>query len=1264
ILLLFLPVGFGFTHHQILRDASINQPFFSLSPSQLTNSIEGAVSNYPPVLEVKSGIGYLDENAIIGTTVRVSPLSHSPSLQITVTDADLKAGMPPATYQYVLTGLGATVFAVDQRGFVYLNVNEIDSDPPNPQTYQLTVQAREVDTVPIRSSAPITITINIVDANDNSPQFETPIVTAETTAGGGERSIVKVEATDKDDGLYGTISYAITQVDGLPDTHLFFYDQPSHTLMTKEDLEPGRSYQVVVTATDGGGLSAQSIIIVAVFADTVPATSSSPIVSLSSHQSTTAEETIQTIVTDIKESATVNTLVVQLGEERPMFDVLYSIEGGNEDGNFAIDASTGAIRTLKPLDARVSSLYSLQVETRSTTANQHLYWTLVQISVTTSPNTRAPVFMGTQPLLVALAIDDLAQLKRDAIVGSISVTDEDEGRNGQIELGVLSPHDRLFSIDSNGVIRIKGEFTAEHLGEHRIMVFARDGGSPPRESLASIILTISTAENIEIITESPVPSFSYFTFPPETTTQPYSEQTSFESSTESIEPIEDRLAPVFNPPTITVAIDENKADLQIATVSAAYPDGASGSLTYILLEGDENTFKVDSYTGAVRLIRPLDAESEKSLQLVVTTAESASLLINPVLAHNASVTVVVGDANDWIPAFEHSQYTFSVRAETQPGSIIGQTTAFDEDRDEPNNVILYSIIGGGDGIFSINAQNGLITLARPLTGMAGQKISLRVEARDGGEPPQSTTAFVMINIEENDKMITIVDEGKEEEKSGFIRFTKKNFTSSVSESLRPPHLVIVLPIESSQSAPFITCSILSGNFKGAFSVTPNGGNCELRTQMELDREEIERHLLNISVSSSLGLSDSTLVHISVIDANDNTPVFEYDNDLSLLHYYAGVSSEAGPFTRVLTVKANDADIGNSSLVRYSLDALSLHSKYFSISPQGEISTRQSMSQLLHSTKIDKFDLKILACDSPSTGQPLCSRAPATIVVVKDDNRIRIATSGMKPSQLAPHQVDIIRSLRSHSGRCSLFLLDRVIELPPSVDGRIRTNMTWIALDPIARTLCGKEELRPLFEPTSLVVTQGKLRPWFVVDSIQSEADLQRKESSLSNVEWKASSAILILVSLFIALGALLATCGVCYFWTKHKNSQQHSLHHQYPSHAYPPAKLGTIFLPNPSMGDKMYETQMLELPMSEEDLTLKGRQQSGSSGESRERERVNYRSYGRDLKTNYEGDLSIEETMYALNVPTRFDVRSHKGLMTLFFRSLHPVIIPTPDYRY
>lgn len=47
--------------------------------------------------------------------------------------------MPPAVYEYILTGLGSSIFAVDQRGYVYLNVPYISANPPNPSTYQLHV---------------------------------------------------------------------------------------------------------------------------------------------------------------------------------------------------------------------------------------------------------------------------------------------------------------------------------------------------------------------------------------------------------------------------------------------------------------------------------------------------------------------------------------------------------------------------------------------------------------------------------------------------------------------------------------------------------------------------------------------------------------------------------------------------------------------------------------------------------------------------------------------------------------------------------------------------------------------------------------------------------------------------------------------------------------------------------------------------------------------------------------------------------------------
>ncbi|KIH61197.1 hypothetical protein ANCDUO_08534 [Ancylostoma duodenale] len=91
--------------------------------------------------QISSREGYVPETAVIGTTVRVSPNPQAESLQILVSDEDLRPGMPPATYQYILTGPGATIFAVDQRGYLYLNVPSIDADPPNPSSYRLNVSA-------------------------------------------------------------------------------------------------------------------------------------------------------------------------------------------------------------------------------------------------------------------------------------------------------------------------------------------------------------------------------------------------------------------------------------------------------------------------------------------------------------------------------------------------------------------------------------------------------------------------------------------------------------------------------------------------------------------------------------------------------------------------------------------------------------------------------------------------------------------------------------------------------------------------------------------------------------------------------------------------------------------------------------------------------------------------------------------------------------------------------------------------------------------
>uniref|UniRef100_A0A158R3A5 Protocadherin-15 (inferred by orthology to a human protein) n=1 Tax=Nippostrongylus brasiliensis TaxID=27835 RepID=A0A158R3A5_NIPBR len=941
----------------------------------------------------------------------------------------------------------------------------------------------------------------------------------------------------------------------------FRYDNSSNILYVTGDLTPGERYQVVIEATDGGGKSSKAIVVVLATHAQFGLASLAPLPGMETFvpnpmaftmapnqaaASAEEEETIQTFVTEVAENTPVNTVVVSLGGDGGN-DVYFSIAGGNNEEKFQINEQTGTITTIGEFDRERTAMYSLQIDTRSRHPDQHLYWTLVQISVL-DVNDNSPHFVGAQPIRLRLSVDDLDQLTANMVIGKVTVEDPDSDDNGRLELRVAPDMNRLFSVTNDGVVSINGDFTAAHFGEHRIFIIARDHGDPPREAKAEVIVSIfgtlitvatepPTSETFEYtnsaeeepetqpdyyfqsITSSPTRgnahTFSAFpspspappspTLPTAMVTPDYS--TPYQPPPTTTAPQALRLAPVFNPATITVTADENESGKEIARVHASYPDGNSGTISYVLHKGDPTLFAVSSYSGSVSLLRPLDAETDTSYVLQVSTAEAAGLAVDPTMAHFVSITVHVGDVNDWIPNFESSSYSFVVQEDTMPGTIIGQVTAFDQDR-EPNNRIRYRLVsaGGLENYFAVNPDTGLITLALQVDAFAGEKITLRIEASDSGVPSQSSMTSVLIDIVATASQVLSVNNKPADTR-------------------------------------FVSCNIISGNYRGAFSITAGSdGNCELRTQMELDRESVERYLLNVTVTAG-SETDFALVSITVLDVNDNVPRFIYDNDLGLTTYFAGVSSTAGAFTRVLTVKAEDADLGNSSVVNYSLDPLSMHSKYFTVSPTGEISTKQSMTQLLQKSRISSFEIRVTACDSPIAGQQLCSKADIVINVITEAHRFRMITTGLNPQQLRAHEKD--------------------------------------------------------YQEMVVLVLVG--------------------------------------LAVLIAIGAVVGICTVCVFWSRYKTSQ-HSVHSFNP-HGYP-QKLGTVYLPNPPHDprfDKIYETQMLEMPISDEDTTMKSSTLGGG------RVNIGYGNYGRQgssfcaFSIAYEGDFSIEENMYALNVPGRMD---------------------------
>lgn len=88
-----------------------------------------------------------------------------------------------------------------------------------------------------------------------------------------------------------------------------------------------------------------------------------------------------------------------------------------------------------------------------------------------------------------------------------------------------------------------------------------------------------------------------------------------------------------------------------------------------------------SHTGKLVLLKALDAEMDREFSVVVGTAEAASLTTDDKLPHTSTITIKVIDVNDWIPNFETNNYLFVANDKTEPGTVLGQVTAFDQDRD-------------------------------------------------------------------------------------------------------------------------------------------------------------------------------------------------------------------------------------------------------------------------------------------------------------------------------------------------------------------------------------------------------------------------------------------------------------------------------------------------------------------------------------------------------------------------------------------------------
>ncbi|XP_058887587.1 protocadherin-23 isoform X1 [Acipenser ruthenus] len=356
-------------------------------------------------------------------------------------------------------------------------------------------------------------------------------------------------------------------------------------------------------------------------------------------------------------------------------------------------------------------------------------------------------------------------------------------------------------------------------------------------------------------------------------------------------------SPVFVSSHISYVMEDAEVgSLVHHTIAQDKDEGRNGRVTYSVLSGNEKgVFLLEETTGLLSLSSSLDYEALNSYSLSILACDSGS----PALSSTQTLTVSVVDVNDQAPMFKETHYNASVPENHEPGEFVIRVAAVDRDS-EANAAVCFTLLpGSGHDLFTINSQTGEITTKAVLDREVQDHFSIRVLARDSGLPALSSTATVLCTV------LDLNDNTPE--------FILPTFEIKIPENQEPG--IIYTALASDEDAGengIIEYGLVDENAGGYFVINSTTG--ALSATKALDREERCNYTIVIE-ARDLGTpqrSSTAELRITVLDVNDNSPEF------SKTHYRTSVSEDLAVGSEVLQLTATDKDEGSNGEVMYSL----------------------------------------------------------------------------------------------------------------------------------------------------------------------------------------------------------------------------------------------------------------------------------------------------------------------------------------------------------
>ncbi|KHN70868.1 Protocadherin-like wing polarity protein stan [Toxocara canis] len=262
-------------------------------------------------------------------------------------------------------------------------------------------------------------------------------------------------------------------------------------------------------------------------------------------------------------------------------------------------------------------------------------------------------------------------------------------------------------------------------------------------------------------------------------------------------------------------------------------------------------------------------------------------------------------------------------------------------------------------LFTIDTVSGEIRLAKTLDREMLEKHLLKVTAYERFEPAVSSSATVVVDVLDVQDNAPI--------------FERNSYFAEVREDA---------PIGTTIASVFARDLDAASNGEVAYSLAQTEGSSLLhinpssgviQTAAELDRETLDLIRLSV-IATDKGkppMSSSALVEITILDVNDNRPIFEMES------YNVTIMENITVPAMVIQIKATDADFGENGRVHYSIVASSASG--FSINyNNGMLFLREKLD-----AHVSPVSLVVRAKDSAQPAQSSTVTCTVHIVDVND-----------------------------------------------------------------------------------------------------------------------------------------------------------------------------------------------------------------------------------------------------------------------------------------